>query len=145
VYPLGGISGRYKPIVPVHLVGPQVLPPLDAIVDSAADDTVFPVRLARRMGIDLTAAPQGEAQAIGQAPVPVQYARVTLLLTDGFESATWEAMVAFTPVLLRWPLLGQAGCLEFFDGELRGARREAIVTPNRSFPGQYVVHAQTPP
>jgi len=56
-YSLGGARVRYRPIVPVHIIGPQLLPPLDACIDCAADDTLFPVRLASRLGIDLTGAP----------------------------------------------------------------------------------------
>jgi hypothetical protein len=33
-------------------------------------------------------------------------------------------------------LLGYAGFLQFFDADFRGADREVILTPNRSFPGR---------
>jgi hypothetical protein len=33
---------RYRPIVPIHIIAPRMMPPLDACIDSAADDTVFP-------------------------------------------------------------------------------------------------------
>ena len=31
---------RYRPIVPIHILALRMLPPLDACIDSAADDTV---------------------------------------------------------------------------------------------------------
>src|SRR5207247_7225902 len=126
-------------------IGPMLLPPIDACVDSAADDTVFPRHLAVRLGIDLTNAPQGEARPAGYAPLPLLYSRVPLLLTDGFETCEWEAIVGFVAVPLRWVLLGHAGFLEFFDVHLRGARREVILTPNISFPGKHVIHRRPPP
>ncbi|HEV3081736.1 MAG TPA: hypothetical protein VGY66_18295 [Gemmataceae bacterium] len=105
VYALGGVRIRYRPIVPVQIISPQVLPPFDACLDCASDDTVFPLRLARRLGIDLSNAPAGQVQPVAQAVLPVKYARVTLLLADGFESCQWEAIVAFADVPLRWALL----------------------------------------
>jgi hypothetical protein len=145
VFPLGGIHVRHRPLVPVHIIRPQVLAPLDACIDSASDDTVFPERLARRLGIELTGAPQGEAQVVGSTPFPVRYAQVTLLLADGFETCEWEAIVGFTAAPLRWPLLGQAGVLEYFDTNLLGARREVILQPNLAFRCQHVVHRPAPP
>jgi hypothetical protein len=70
---------------------------------------------------------------------------VTLLLSDGTATAQWDTTVAFTAATLRWPLLGQAGFLQFFDVELHGASHEAILTPNVTFPGQHVVYQQPPP
>ena len=145
IYPLGGLRVRYRPIVPIQIIGPQVLPPFDACIDSAADDTVFPLRLARRLGINLTAAPEGKVQPVGQIALTVKYARATLLLADGFESCQWEAIVAFADSPLRWALLGHAGFLQFFDTNLRGALRDVLLVPNTSFLGQHVIHAVPPP
>jgi hypothetical protein len=83
-------------------------------------------------------APQGEVHPVGGIVVPVSYATVTLQLTDGLETRDWQAIVGFVDVPLRWALLGHAGFLEFFDIELRGARREAAISPNRLFPGRPV-------
>ena len=43
---MGRAQVRHRPIVPIHIVGPLALPPLDACIDCAADDTVFPPHLA---------------------------------------------------------------------------------------------------
>ena len=145
VYSLGGASMRYRPIVPLHVLTPRALPPTDCCIDSAADDTLFPVRFARRLGIDLTTAPKGETQPSGHAPLPVRYGRVTLFLADGFESCEWEAVVGFVDVPLRWPLLGHAGFLDYIDVHLLGVRREALLTPNSSFPGRHTVLRPPPP
>jgi hypothetical protein len=145
VYSRGGLAMRYRPIVPVHVLAPQPLLPTDCCIDSASDDTLFPVRFARRLGIDLAGAPQGEAQPAGHPPLPVRYGRVTLLLADGFESCEGEAVVAFLDVPMRWPLLGHAGFLDFFDVQLLGARREAVLAPNNSFSGRHIVHRPPPP
>jgi hypothetical protein len=53
-------------------------------------------------------------------------------------SLQWNAVVAFVPVALRNPLLGQAGFLQFFNADFRGADREVLLTTNPSFPGQRI-------
>jgi hypothetical protein len=130
---------RYRPIVPIHILAPRILPPLDACIDSAADDTVFPPHWATRLGIDLGSAPRGQAQVVGGSIIQVHCAPVTLLLSDGYETCTWDALVGFAATPMRWALLGHAGFLEFFDVQLLGARREAIIVPNRAFAGQHVI------
>jgi Aspartyl protease len=142
---LGGAKARYRLIVPIHILAPLLLPPVDACIDSAADDTVFPPQLATRLGIDPHAAKTGQAQGIGGTIVTVNYALVTLLLSDGYETCEWDAVVGFSTVPMRWALLGHAGFLEFFDVQLLGARREAIVVPNTAFPGQRIIHATPVP
>ncbi len=145
VYTLGGAHVRYRPIVPIHIIAPGSLPPLDACIDSASDDTVFPDSLAVRLGLDLTSAPQGEVRPAGHPALAVAYAQVTLLLSDGYETCEWDALVAFAPVTLRWALLGHAGFLQFFDVQLLGAARQVVLTPNATFPGQHTVHHSSPP
>jgi hypothetical protein len=145
---LGGVTARHRPIVPIHILhilAPLTLPPLDACIDCAADDTIFPPHLAGRLGIDPLTAPKGRAGLIGGTIVNVIYAQVTLLLSDGYESCHWDAVVAFPTVPMRWALLGHAGFLDFFDVQLLGARREVIVLPNTAFPGKHIIHAAAGP
>lgn len=145
IYSLGGTQIRHRPIVPIRLIAPKVLHAIDGCIDCAADDTLFPQYLAARLGIDLTNAPQGQAQPPGHARISVLYSRVTLLLTDGFDVCEWEAIVGFVAVPLRWALLGHAGFLEFFDVELRGARREVLLNPSSSFLGKHTFYGRPPP
>jgi hypothetical protein len=70
------------------------------------------------------------------------YAPVTLRLSDGVETSEWQATVGFIDLPLRWALLGHAGFLDFFDADLRGARRDVFITPNNAFPG---THLNQPP
>jgi hypothetical protein len=68
-------------------------------------------------------------------PAPLRYAQVTLRITDGQEYREWPAWVGFTPVKLRYALLGFAGFLQFFDAASRGAREEVELTVNALYPG----------
>ncbi|MCI0639851.1 MAG: hypothetical protein L0Y72_19465 [Gemmataceae bacterium] len=138
-------KARHRPIVPIHILAPRMLPPLDACIDSAADDTVFPPHWATRLGIDLVSAPKGQAQVVGGSIIQVSFAPVTLLLSDGYETCEWDATVGFSATPLRWALLGHAGFLDYFDVQLLGARRETIINPNQAFSGQHIVVASPTP
>jgi hypothetical protein len=138
VTPLAGAMVRYRPIIPVRIFGPSGSRLLDGCVDCGSDDTMFPLSLAGTLGIDLTGAPQGEACPVGGMIVSYVYAPVTLRVTDGLESFQWQTSVDFVDLPLRWALLGHAGFLDFFDTDLRGARREVFLTPNALFPGTQV-------
>jgi hypothetical protein len=122
-----------------------MLPPLDACIDSAADDTVFPPHWATRLGIDLGSAPTGQAQGVGGSIIQVSFAPVTLLLSDGYETCQWDTVVGFSAAPMRWALLGHSGFLEFFDVQLLGARRETVIHPNTAFGGQHIVVAPPTP
>jgi hypothetical protein len=70
------------------------LAPLDASIDCAADDTVFPPHLASRLGVDPLVAPKGRVGLIGGTFVTVNYAQVTLLLSDGYEALLDSARIS---------------------------------------------------
>jgi hypothetical protein len=95
VYPLGGTSIRWRPLVCAlaGLTAPQLA--VDCLVDSAADDTILPVWVAHRLGIDLSNAPIGTARAVGGVPMTYRYAHLRLRLSDGVETCGWTAIVGF--------------------------------------------------
>jgi hypothetical protein len=117
----------------------------DGCLDCASDDTIFPLSLARKIGIDLKGAPQGEAHPVGGLSIPYAYAIVTLCLSDGLETCEWQATVGFVDLPLRWALFGHAGFLDFFDTELRGAGRNVTIAPNSSFSGRHTTHRISSP
>lgn len=133
VHTLGGRFVRPRPVVPVILYGPTSYLPFDAQLDSAADDTVFPLRFATRVGIDLANAPIGEASGMTGGPVPLLYTQVELQLSDGIEVRRWPAWVGFGPIAR--PLLGFAGCLQFFTAIFEGDHERVEMTVNRLYPG----------
>jgi hypothetical protein len=46
----------------------------------------------------------------------------------------WAATIAFTKAPIRYPLLGVAGCLQFFDTRLLGENRLLEIEPAPSCP-----------
>jgi hypothetical protein len=145
VYPLGGAQVRYRPLVAVQVRGLSGARSLSATLDSGSDDTFFPAYLAPRLGIDLTGSPTGEAGGVGSAPILYHYAPVRLRLSDGYEECEWEAIVGFVAAPMRWAILGHAGVLQYFDLQLLGLRREALLTPNASYLGYHATHRSSPP
>jgi hypothetical protein len=134
---LGGSQIRHRPIIPVHLIGPTGSRLLGANLDSGSDDTLFPLHLATHLGVDLTYGVEGEARTVGGPAIRYAYAPVTLRVADGSEACEWTAIVGFIAAPLRWAILGHAGFLEFFDTQLLGDRREAVLAPNASFIGRH--------
>lgn len=127
---------RPRPVIAVRVAGPNSVIYLDAFLDTGADDTVFESRIARATGVDLVAAPTRAIQLIGRAqPIICRYALVELRIAHGAEAYSWPATAAFVDVSLRYPLLGFAGCMQFFDATFYGADHEVEIAPNRRFPG----------
>ena len=134
-YALGGRHDRPHPVVPITLIGPAGSIYRKAYLDTMADDTVFPEPVAGLVGIDLTGAPVGEAASAGGAIMQIKFARVTLRATDGVEFREWPAWVGFTPAPLRRPLLGFAGCLQFFTATFFGDLEQVELMVNSRYPG----------
>ncbi len=137
---LRGASVRHLPIFSVGVVGPNGLDPIDSRLDSGSDDTIFPLRVAHQIGLDLTGAPVGEAQGVGGTVLGYRCVQVTLRVSDGKETCIWQAVVGFIDAPRRFGLLGVAGFLEYFDSQLLGERQEVLLSPNGTFPGQHTVH-----
>jgi hypothetical protein len=133
---LPGQTERPRPVITVALVGPLATATQDGLLDSGADDTLFPEALAAQIGIDLSAAPVGSGAGVGMQAVAVRYARVRLRIADLHEQREWEACVGFTQAPLHRPLLGYAGFLQFFTATFHGDRQEVELTVNGSYPGK---------
>ena len=135
VLTLAGRQGRPRPLIRVTLLGPKGVYVRNALLDTGADDTVFPVNAAAAVGIDLTHAPAGGAAGVGGGPVTYRLAFASLRVTDGREFREWTALIGFTTVTLRYPLLGFAGFFQFFSAHFHGDREEVELTVNSLYPG----------
>jgi hypothetical protein len=134
---LGGGVLRYRPILAVRITGPTGWVLLDGVLDTGADDVIFPDTVAPHLGLDLSQAERRDVGLVGRKAVACDYAPVELLITDGIsETYRWTAVLGFVAsTLLTRPLLGYASFLQYFDAEFRGDDRAVILTRNRSFPG----------
>lgn len=132
-------TARHRPLVPVRVTDPATGKSSNvnaALLDSGADDSIFPLPLAHLLGVALLPeVPTGHAIRWGGSPHRIRFGRVGLELSDGIETASWEAVVAFSAAPIRYPILGQCGCLHFFNADFRGADQEVVLEANSSFPG----------
>jgi hypothetical protein len=105
-----------------------------ALVDSGANDTLFPLDAATLLNIPLLAS-TGHAMRWRGQRFQLTYGTVDLeLQDDDGKTLCWQAVVAFTSAGLRYPLLGMCGCLEVLDARLVGVDRMIELEPNASFP-----------
>jgi hypothetical protein len=104
------------------------------LLDSGADDTVFPEAWAAQIGVDLSQAPVTTSKGVGGQPLAVRFAPVKLRVTDGVEFREWPATVGFVAGSPIRPLLGFAGFLQFFTATFHGDREEVELTVNSLFP-----------
>lgn len=133
---LGGALTRWRPITAIRMTGPSNTWLCDGLLDSGADDTVFEEDLAALVGVDLSQAESRQLLLAGRPqPITCRYASVELRVTDGQDTYTWTAVVGFVQTRLRYPLLGHAGFLQFFNSDVQGADRQVVLLPNRSFSG----------
>jgi hypothetical protein len=127
---------RWRPLVPVTIIGsPGLLRDFGrAVLDPAADDTVFPLDTAQRIGARLRPDSGHRVRWRGQLH-PLRFGDVELLLTDNASLWRWPAVVGFSPAPLRYPILGQASCLQFIDAHFLGADLLVELETNRAYPG----------
>jgi hypothetical protein len=132
---LGGRKERPRPVIGVTVIGPADSRYVLALLDSGADDCIFPDTLAASLGIDLTNAPTLDGAGLGMVPYTIHLAEVTLRLVSVNEQREWKAWVGFTSAKLRQSLLGYAGCLQFFNASFEGDLEELELTVNSTYPG----------
>ena len=132
---LGGRFGRPRPIINVTLVGASAIATRSALLDSGADESIFPELVAQAVGIDLNSSTLESANYVRFGNIPVRRAVSILRISDGIETCEWRGLVAFTPARLIYPILGFAGCLQFFDATFRGALEEVELVQNALYPG----------
>ena len=132
---MGGRSVRPRPIIPVTIMGPSGNWPLHALVDTGADESLFPDHFASVIGIDLSTALASSGTGLGSGSLPLRFAEVTLNISDTRETREWRAWVSFTSAFLSMPLLGFAGFLQYFTATFHGDREELELTVNASYPG----------
>jgi hypothetical protein len=139
VFLLGNVYYRFRPLIRVRVAGPIRMKHVWATLDSGSDDTLFPLELAKYLGVHLTSAPTGAANAVGGARFEYPYAKVQLHIEsrDG-EVCTWSTMVGFTEARENLGLLGQESMFSYFNIGFSKIKDEMNITPNSAFPGLWI-------
>ncbi len=104
------------------------------MLDTGCDDTIFPTAIMQLIGA--VALPDRGSRIVWHGKrFSIQHAQVHLFLADDVSTYSWPAIVTFTPAPLKYPLLGTAGCLQYFDARFLGADRAVELEANWTYTG----------
>ena len=130
--PIRASDNLPRPIVPIRIRGPVAARRLkSALLDTGSQDTLFPMALAQSLGILLG----GERRTIGWRGQRywVEFHDVELELSQNDRVWRWRARAGFTDAPLSYALLGQRGCLDFWDAKFYGADQIVELEVNRNY------------
>ncbi|MFM9964175.1 MAG: retropepsin-like aspartic protease [Planctomycetaceae bacterium] len=105
-----------RPIVPVRLLGPNGRwSTIDALIDTGSDITLFPERLAERLGLNLAEASEFPLTSALGTVATYRAMELKLEVRRFPETVRWQGLVGFLPRQMTYGLLGTQGFFEFFD------------------------------
>jgi len=134
----GPTAHVFRPVIPVDLAGPNGEVDFYALVDTGSDDTLVPRFVADELGLKIDDDRVEEVIGIGGEKIKIAHANVELCISDGRESAFWNASVEVIGERDSggdYVILGHKSCLDFFTATFSGARHILELTPNNTFPG----------
>jgi len=108
-FPEGALSRVPRPKIPIQLSGPaRGVPNILALLDSGADVSVVPRKLARILGLDLS----GKVTTIGGVGgrMKVTPSMVDIVISDGVESIGLSTVPVYVPLgQFQMVILGRRG------------------------------------
>ena len=126
-----------RPVITIRVIGPKAEARWDALVDSGADETLFPRSLAEALGVELDSQRTSVAAGISGEPLKIQYGDVELRLESGPEIVAWRTTVGFVDfgsASEEVIILGHGGCLDYFTATFRGEIAELELEANALLP-----------
>ncbi len=127
-----GVDLVYRPKARIRIDGPKGTDELSALVDTGADETLLPVDLAERLGLELRDEARTVILGIVGNSTPIWYAQVNLEVLRPGGGPRWSARVGF--YLGAKPILGHAGFLDHFTAKFNGRAKTLTLTPNGTTP-----------
>lgn len=128
-----------RPVVTIRVIGANADARWDALVDTGADETLFPLSLAEALGIELDQQMTSEAAGISGEVLKVHYGDVELHIETEQEDVAWKTMVGFVDfgsASEEVIILGHGGCLDFFTASFDGEKAELELVPNSALPSR---------
>ena len=126
-----------RPEIPVRVHGPNGVVECFALVDSGADNSIFPIEIAHTLGI-VTERGRGPApRDFGGNEIPISFADVLLEVVDETETAIrWRARAYFAEQESSNDVvvLGHEGFLDHFTATFDGAECELRLEPTGDLP-----------
>ncbi len=126
-----------RPVITIRIVGPKSDARWDALVDSGADETLFPLSLAEALGVELDQQLTSEAAGISGVRLTIHYGDVELRIESGQEIIAWKTTVGFVDFGSASDeviILGHGGCLDYFTATFHGENAEVELEANALLP-----------
>jgi hypothetical protein len=126
-----------RPVITIRIIGPKSEARWDALVDSGADETLFPLSLAEVLGVELDQEFIIEAAGISGDRLKIQYGDVVLRIETEQDDIEWKTTVRFVDFGSASDeviILGHGGCLDFFTATFDGENAELELKPNALLP-----------
>jgi len=115
-FPTMARGGLRRPIIPLIVEAPSGVRLLtDALVDTGADTTILPARVAAQLGIDLPAPPKVPVFSASGHSIKYALLDVVLELRSFPDVYRWRTRVGFSSQLMIGSALGTRGFFEFFQ------------------------------
>lgn len=132
-------TAHWRPLIPIRVINPISGSSYDlseALVDSGADDCVFPMHVSQRAALSLLPVGGVVTKTRWRGTLwPLRFAHVLLELDDGSGRFTWPARVGLSNAPISRPILGRAHFMQFFNVTLRGADKMVVLEANADYPG----------
>lgn len=122
----------HRPVIPLRIVGTSGHLEFRGLVDTGADDTLFPEAVIDQLGIAIPPGDRAVIVGIEGSTTVVRYGTVDLMLPGPGGGYRWSARVGFHAGFRI--VLGHVGFLEYFTATFNGRSRQLTLTPNGSAP-----------
>lgn len=134
----------FRPEISLTVHGPNGSADFLALVDTGADNTIFPSSVADLLGIQPRAGRGPAARSFGGQEISLSYADVELELAQPDKSFRWQSRVYFVAEDRedQTLILGHQGFLDFFTATFAGDECALELEPNCYFPD--AARANTP-
>jgi predicted aspartyl protease len=127
-----------RPVIPIRIVGTTGETRCDALVDSGADECLFPMSVADALGIEFDPQQTSEAAGISGDRLKISYGEVEIQIEHEEQAITWKTSIGFANYGSpddEVVILGHGGCLDFFTATFDGELAELELVPNSLLPG----------
>lgn len=128
----------YRPEVPLRIIGATDDARFFALVDTGADDTIFPRSIGDAVGAAIDDTQRWTVGGIGGQEVELTLGEIDLELTGDGQTYRWTAPVGFAAFARpedEVAILGHPGFLNFFRVLFDGDAHQLEVSVAPSFPG----------
>lgn len=126
-----------RPEIPITIAGPAGSATYIALVDTGADNTIFPLSVAEYLGISVDPDAGPAASGFGGYELQLLTGSALLSLESGSESLQWNTSICFfdfdssdSEVVV----LGHAGFLEYFTATFDGKLAMLNLVANNELP-----------